>query len=117
MARGIYVYLQFKSGNSWYKRHLFKEMFNDDRGLFENAMSVFNQRPKEEIIVMASITCYHLHKASGSNLQLELFHDRINDVFGNQTIMMATALGAHDQVKQKVPFGSTKYLELLCRQT
>lgn len=77
---------------------------------------------------MASITCYHLHKAEQTNMQLELFHDRlkdevitetiddINEVFGNQTIMMATALGAHGVVKQKVPFGSTKYLELLCRQ-
>jgi hypothetical protein len=91
-------------------------------------MLVFNQRPKDETITMASITCYHLHKAPNDNLQLELFHDRINDevitetiddindTFGNQTIMMATALGAHSQVKQKVPFGSTKYLELLCRQ-
>lgn len=128
MAKGIYVSLRFKSGNTWFKRHLFTEAFNDDRSLFENAMLIFNQRPKDEIIVLASITCYHLHAAESANMQLDLFHDRLNDevitetmddinsVFGNQTIMMAPMLGAHGEVKQKVPFGSTKYLELLCRQ-
>lgn len=40
MAKGIYVYLGFKDGDSWYKRHLFKEPFGDDRKLFENAMLI-----------------------------------------------------------------------------
>jgi DNA polymerase-4 len=35
MAKGIYVYLGFQSGASWYKRHLFKEPFNDDRGFLK----------------------------------------------------------------------------------
>jgi DNA polymerase-4 len=144
-ARGVHVYLGLRpdpgeapkepfvgggwqsgrGGTSWFKRHLFPEPFYTDRAVFENAMLVFNQRPKKRVPTLMSITCYHLSELDESSTQLELFRDiardelltdtmdDINEVFGNPTIMMTPALGAHSVVKQKIPFGSTKYFELL----
>ncbi|MFN8014998.1 MAG: hypothetical protein U0R17_00110 [Acidimicrobiia bacterium] len=127
-AQGVYVHLKFKDGTSWFKRHLFSQPFNSDRSVFENAKIIFTQRPKDQIITLMSITCYHLLDSNYQPIQLELFRDlqkeeqitetidEINDAFGLPTVMMARALGAHGIVKQKIPFGSTKYFELLCKR-
>jgi hypothetical protein len=42
--------------------------------------------------------------------------DRINNEFGEFTITFATSLTAKGIVKQKIPFGSTRYFELLCNR-
>jgi hypothetical protein len=39
--------------------------------------------------------------------------DTINRQFGEFTITFATSLPAKGLVKQKIPFGTTKYFELL----
>lgn len=127
-AKGIHVYLVFQGGESWFKRHLFPQPFFSDRSVYENAMLILDQRPKNRTVTMMSITCYHLSSLEGSSTQLELFRDLteeekitetiddINDIYGIPTITMASALGAHGIVKQKIPFGSTKYFELLCKR-
>lgn len=127
-ARGVHVYLAFHGGGSWFKRHLFPEPFFSDRAVFENAMNILSRRPKDRMIQMMSITCYHLSPLDGAPTQLELFRDlekeeritetidEINDIYGLPAITLSTALSAHGIVKQKVPFGSTKYFELLCKR-
>ena len=42
--------------------------------------------------------------------------DTVNAQFGEFTITFATSLPAKGIVKQKIPFGSTRYFELLCNQ-
>jgi hypothetical protein len=42
--------------------------------------------------------------------------DNINDKYGEFTIHSADTLTVKDIVKQKIPFGGTKYFELLCRK-
>jgi len=127
-ARGIYVYLQLANGESWFKRHLFERPFHSDKDVFANAMFILDQREKTIPITMMSITCYHLSPLNGVDTQLELFKDieqeenltetidDINDYFGLPSISFATSLGGHNIVKQKIPFGSTKYFELLCKR-
>ena len=39
--------------------------------------------------------------------------DEINSQFGEFTVTYASSLAAKDVVKQKIPFGSTRYFELL----
>jgi hypothetical protein len=41
--------------------------------------------------------------------------DRINEQFGNFTVTYANSYSSKELVKQKIPFGSTRYFELLCR--
>jgi DNA polymerase IV len=42
--------------------------------------------------------------------------DELNERYGNYTITFANSLGANQQIKQKIPFGSTRYFELLCNR-
>ena len=42
--------------------------------------------------------------------------DTINAQFGEFTITMAASLDAKGSVKQKIPFGTTRYFELLCNR-
>lgn len=144
-ARGIYVYLflegdpteKFMGGgwmsgrskSSWFKRHLFDQPFYSDRAVFENAKLIFDQRPKDKQVILMSITCYKLSASDGEPMQLELFRDLnkeekitetiddVNEAFGYPTLTLATGLRAHGIVRQKVPFGSTKYFDLLCKST
>ena len=39
--------------------------------------------------------------------------DEINNLYGEFTITYASSLDAKQVVKQKIPFGSTRYFELL----
>lgn len=42
--------------------------------------------------------------------------DEINDRYGNFTICSANAMAGKQLVKQKIPFGGTKYFELLLKR-
>jgi hypothetical protein len=42
--------------------------------------------------------------------------DIINSQFGEFTITYASSLAAKGRVKQKIPFGTTRYFELLCNR-
>ena len=43
--------------------------------------------------------------------------DELNQRYGNYTVTFASSLGASREIKQKIPFGSTRYFELLIQQT
>jgi hypothetical protein len=42
--------------------------------------------------------------------------DTINQRWGEATILYATAMSGKGAVTQKIPFGSTRYFELLCNR-
>jgi hypothetical protein len=42
--------------------------------------------------------------------------DELNRLYGNYTVTFANSLGANREIKQKIPFGTTRYFELLCNR-
>jgi DNA polymerase IV len=125
-ARGIYVWAYFQSGDQWYQRKMFKTTFYTDREIYRRALYLFNQRPKHMIISAMGITCYKLTPSNRS--QVSLFEDankqewlteaidEINERYGNFILFSANALEGKRKVKQKIPFGGTKYFELLLKR-
>jgi DNA polymerase-4 len=125
-ARGVMVALHFQNGEYWVKRKMHKTTFYTDQDVYRRALYLMNQRPKNEEIKQMSITCYEL-TASNRN-QIGIFEevnkaewltqavDEINDKFGNFTISSANSLPGKSIVKQKIPFGSTKYFDLLLKR-
>ena len=122
-ARGVIVYLLYANGDSWYERRVFKQPFFSNTDVLARASLLFNRRPKDDWVRMMSISCY---KVEPSNMdQVSLLEevnrevwlteamDTINNQFGEFTITFATSLPAKGLVKQKIPFGSTRYFELL----
>lgn len=131
-ARGILVYVRFTGGNYWYDRRMFKSTFFSNAEVLRRALLVYNNRPKDDWPRQApdgawpreiGVSCYALEPSSKSQLSLleevnrEVWLteavDRINEQFGEFTVTYVSSLEAKAIVKQKIPFGSIRYFELL----
>jgi DNA polymerase-4 len=125
-ARGVMVGLRLQSGEYWYKRKMYGSSFYTDQEVYRRALYLINQRPKKEPIQKMSITCYELSPSARS--QLGLFEqtnkaewltqaiDELNERYGTFIISSANSLLGKELVKQKIPFGSTKYFDLLLKR-
>lgn len=125
-ARGILVWLHFRTGDSWYQRKMFRSTFYTSSELYSRALYLFNQRPRHMIVQAMGITCYQLTPSARNQISLlEAVNkadwlttaiDDINEQYGTFKIFSANALKGTELVKQKIPFGGTKYFELLLQQ-
>lgn len=119
-ARGVLVYARIYDRQRWHRRSLAQLPFFSDKAIYAQAALLFTGAPKGPIREIG-ISCYHLE--DGISNQLTLFGDElaceqrvamavdtINQRFGDRTIHAAGTLGTDFYVKQKVPFGSTRYL-------
>ena len=122
-ARGIMVYVRYANGDYWHDRKMFKSTFFTNAEVLRRAMLLYNRRPQYDWPREIGISCYQLTPSNASQLSLleEVNRetwlteavDRINEQFGEFTITYASSLEAKSIVKQKIPFGSTRYFELL----
>ena len=122
-ARGIYIYLLYDSGDAWYERRMFKSSFFSNAEVYRRATLLFNRRPRHGWVRLIAVSCYGLTPSNMSqvslleevNRQVWLTQavDEINNLYGEFTITYASSLDAKQVVKQKIPFGSTRYFELL----
>lgn len=124
-ARGILVWAQFQSGNTWYLRKMHANSFYANKTVYRHALELLNQRPHHETIRVMGVTCYQLSPSLRN--QTSLFDtvnkeawlteaiDNVNQRYGLFTLASANALYGHAYVKQKIPFGSTEYFQLLLK--
>ena len=125
-ARGVLVWARFQNGESFVLRKMFKSSFYTDQEIYRRALYLFNQRPKHLVIQTMGITCYMLTPSQRS--QLSMFEsvnkeewlteavDELNERYGNFIIHAASSLKGKQLVKQKIPFGGTKYFDLLLKR-
>lgn len=123
-ARGAYLYLLYANGDVWYERRLFKTPVYTGADVYRRMLLLFNNRPHYDWIRMISVSCYKLEPSNTSQLSLleevnkELWLteaiDTINSQYGEFTVTYASSLASKRLIKQKIPFGSTRYFELLC---
>ena len=122
-ARGILVWAKFKDGDSWYTRKMFKTTFYTDKDIYQKALYLFNQRPKNLTMTIMGVTCYKLTPSLRNQISLfdeinkpERLTKAIDDLsskYGNFIVGPADIIQSDEIVKQKIPFGSTKYFGLL----
>lgn len=121
-ARGVFVYAKsghYPERNYWHARHTSALPFFSNAAIYAQALLLFSNAP--EGIREIGVSCYALE--NGSRDQLSLFGDEIarvqqitdaidiiNQRFGDRTIHSADTVGTGGFVKQKIPFGSTRYL-------
>lgn len=125
-ARGINVHLRYRGGDYWSSRKAFKSTFFTNAEIYRRATLLFNQHPHADYIVELGVSCYLLETSSINQLSiLEEVNkeawlteavDEVNRRFGNHTITFASSADAKQSIKQKVPFGSTRYFELLIQE-
>lgn len=122
-ARGLYIYLMYAGGDSWYERKMFKSTFFTNAEVMRRATLLFNQRPKDDWVRLIAISCYALQPSSMNQVSLleevnkEVWlteaMDEINSQFGESSLTYASSLDSKEIIRQKIPFGSTRYFELL----
>lgn len=118
-ARGIYVYGKTLDHNYWHASNTSQLAFCSDQTIYQKARQLFENAPPR--LVEIGIHCYGLEAIESG--QLSLFKDQIvrerhitsaiddiNKQFGERTVHSADTLGTGIYVKQKIPFGSTRYL-------
>lgn len=119
VARGVIVAGKSRSRGYWHFRRMSPLPFFTNQAIYAQAAMLFARAPSDTTKI--SITCYQLENGLGN--QLSLFGDQlardqqvtsaideINQRFGDRTVHSADTLGTGFYVKQKVPFGSTRYL-------
>ncbi len=124
-ARGILVYARYAGGDYWYERKMFKTTFFSNAEVHRRAMLLFNKRPRDDYVREIGVTCYRLEHSSQNQVSLleevnrEVWLteavDQINRQYGEFTMTFANSHASRGVVKQKIPFGTTRYFELLCR--
>jgi DNA polymerase-4 len=125
-ARGILVYVRYASGDYWYERRMFKTSFFSNAEVHRRATLLFNNRPPGDYEREIGVSCYALEPSNMNQVSLledinkEIWLteavDTINHQFGEFTVTFASSLEAKGVVKQKIPFGTTRYFELLCNR-
>jgi DNA polymerase-4 len=125
-ARGVYLYLMYANGDVWYERRLFKTPVYTGADVHRRMLLLFNNRPRDDWVRMMTVSCYKLEPANTNQVSLleeinkEVWLteaiDTINSQYGEFTITYVSALAAKGLIKQKIPFGSTRYFELLCNR-
>lgn len=124
-ARGLMVYARYLSGDYWYERRMFKTSCFSNAEIHRRAQLLFNRRPHHDYVREIGVTCYRLEPSARSQVSLldEVNRenwlteavDTINQRYGDFTVTFADSYASRGVVKQKIPFGTTRYFELLCR--
>jgi len=122
-ARGVMVYARYDSGDYWYNRKMFKTTFYSNAEIYRRAILVFNQRPLDGDVKEIGVTCYGLEASHNNQMSLleEVNKERwlsdsidsINQQYGELTLTFASSFSSGRVAKQKIPFGGTRYLDLL----
>lgn len=119
VARGVFVYAKTYERNYWHSRRMCEMPFFSNQAIYALASQLFKNAPPR--IREIGVSCYEL--SDDIDPQLSLFGDTIasekhlvkaidelNGRYGDRTIHAADTLGTGMYVKQKIPFGSTRYL-------
>jgi len=118
-ARGVMVYAKSYDRGYWHARRMAELPFSSDKAIYSVARQLFLNAPDK--IKEIGVTCYEL--CDDNDPQLSLFGDQIaeeirlttmmdeiNNRYGERVIHSADTLGTNNFLKQKIPFGSTRYL-------
>lgn len=125
-ARGICVWANYRNGESFYAKRMYKTGIYTNQDIYRRATEMFNQRRLGADIQTMGIYCYGIEPSKRS--QLSMFEDiskidditkavdEINEFYGAFTVFMGTTLEGKKTIKQKIPFGGTQYFELLLKR-
>lgn len=119
MARGVRIYVRTADRQYWHACQMCQLPFFSNIAINNLAQKMLLMAP--ENIMEIGVSCYEL--SDEINFQANLFYDliareknltnsidEINRRFGDYTIRSADTLFSSEFIKQKIPFGSTRYL-------
>lgn len=118
-ARGYHHTGRGWGGKYWHARHMAAMPFFSNQAIYEQARQLFLGAPP--FVKEIGVTCYELSEPEDSQLHLfgdELAQQRavtnaiddINGRYGKRTVHSADTLPTNAMMREKVPFGSTRYM-------
>ena len=118
VARGVSVHARSYEHGYWHARHMAELPFFSNQAIFEQAKVLFTAAPYP--LKEIGVSCYELSEPNDRQLSIfgdELARERavtsaideVNQRFGTRTIHSADTLQTH-MMRQKIPFGSTRYI-------
>lgn len=118
VARGISVHARSYDRGYWHARHMAALPFFSNQAIYDQAKALFETAPYP--LKEIGVSCYELTEPDEAQLHLfgdELAKekavtravDNINGRYGKRVVHSADTLTTQ-MVKQKIPFGSTRYL-------
>lgn len=127
VARGVSVHARSYEdtdrgwgGKYWQARHMSPVPFCSNQAIFEIARKLFEDAPV--FVKEIGVSCYELSEPGDEQLWLfgnDLAReqavtsaiDEINGRYGKRVIHSADTLPTNESLKEKVPFGSTRYMD------
>jgi len=121
LAQGIHLSCGYKDWSYWQKNMLCHTLLYTTRDLYTKAQLLLNSQPEKKLVSNLTVACYGLIAQQSS--QLSLFDndrpkerkisdalDKINDRFGEFTILPATMMKMDNLILDRIAFGSVKEL-------
>lgn len=127
VARGVSVHARSYSdegrgwgGKYWHARSMSPTPFFSNQTIYEIAKKLFDDAPV--FVKEIGVSCYELSEPDDSQLSLfgdELAQERavtgiidtVNTRYGKRVIHSADTLSTNTGMKEKIPFGSTRYMD------
>lgn len=121
-AQGFHIAFLYHDGTFWHKGKRKDTKYSATIDLYRNLLLLFHMQPVKKVVVKISISCYDLVKKDASQLQLfdedtnKKKHvseamDKVNDQYGEFTIIPALMMKANDLAVDRIAFGGVKELE------
>lgn len=116
-AQGIHLSLLYTDSTHWNHGHKTQERLYTTKDLFERAKTILFSQPEPKVVRILAVNCFALfdwqpeqpslfedHKRT---VQLTQALDRVNDRFGDFTVIPATIMGMDNIILDRIAFGKS----------
>ncbi len=111
---------RLQGGGGWHERRMYKTAVRRADQLYWRAMDLYSRSPAGEIMSSLMITAYEVEPARREQLFLYESEDAraervedamntVNDRYGELTMVPASIWASKNPMKDKIPFGTTRY--------
>jgi DNA polymerase-4 len=125
-ARGAHLWLLYDDHSYWHKSCKLRNILYSTRDIYSAVQHIFNQQPVRKAVSKLGLSVFSLEPTAPE--QLELFDtprtkqrriaravDKMNDRYGEFTVISAQMMNMEDTIIKRVPFGATKDLKATYR--
>ena len=121
-AYGIRIVCLYTDHTLWHKGHKFHSEMYSLTELFQKAQLMLNYQPQWKPVRMLSVTFFDIVPSNKSQLTLfDLYDtkqreisevmDRVNDKYGEYTLIPSRMMNMQDEAVDRIPFGGTNFIE------
>jgi DNA polymerase-4 len=122
ISHGIHIWLAYKDSTSWHRGRLMHRDLYTTMELYRHSQLIFNSQPEAKPVTHLGISCYQL--TEHNDMQMSLFEvteskarkvseamDKINDRYGEFTIVPGIMLDMDDVILDRIAFGGVRELD------